>query len=334
MGDYSIRCYNGSEPLDLEEATFSMEPQAYFHGSFVPLADANINIMTHAFNYGTGCFEGIRGYWNDDEQQLFLFRLREHYQRLLISGRILGMTCPHSVDELCEITIELVRRNNHREDCYVRPILYKGSTIVGVRMHNLEDHFAIFTTSFGKYIEAPDGCRCCTSSYRRIDDNAIPARAKVTGGYVNSALAKTEAQLNGFDEAIMLTNEGHVCEGSGENIFIVSGDSLATPSTSDNILVGITRASIIQIARADLGLTTVERSLDRSELYAADECFMTGTAAEITPVVEVDRRPIGTGRIGSVTRQLQSIFFDVVRGRNPTYAEWCTPVHVPVGAER
>jgi branched-chain amino acid aminotransferase len=311
-----------------------MIPQAFFRESYVPLAEANINIMTHAFNYGTGCFEGIRGYWNVERKQVYLFRLREHYQRLLTSGRILGMSCPHSVDGLCAITLELVRRNEHQEDCYIRPLIYKGSTVVGVRMHNLEDHFAIFTTSFGKYIEAPDGCRCCTSSFRRIDDNAIPARAKVTGGYVNSALAKTEAQLNGFDEAIMLTNEGHVCEGSGENIFIVSGNTLVTPPPSDNILVGITRNSVIQIARDELGVSTVERSMDRSELYSADECFMTGTAAEITPVIEVDRRPVGTGVIGSLTRKLQGIFFDVVHGRNERYAHWCTPVYVPVGAER
>src|SRR5581483_11853928 len=205
-----------------EEVNRRMNPLAYFRGNFVPLADANVNIMTHAFNYGTGCFEGIRGYWNEEERQMYLFRVREHYQRLLTSGRILGLTCPHGVDELCSITAELVRRNELREDCYVRPILYKGSSIVGVRMHNLEDHLAIFTTAFGKYIDASEGCRCCVSSYRRIDDNAIPARAKVTGGYVNSALAKTEAQLNGFDEAIMLTQDGHVCEGSGENIFIVA----------------------------------------------------------------------------------------------------------------
>jgi branched-chain amino acid aminotransferase len=311
-----------------------MVPQAFFHEKYVPLAEANINIMTHAFNYGTGCFEGIRGYWNVEQRQVFLFRLREHYQRLITSGRILGIACKYSVDELCAITLELARRNEHREDCYIRPLLYKGSTVVGVRMHNLEDHFTIFTTSFGKYIEAPDGCRCCTSSFRRIDDNAIPARAKVTGGYVNSALAKTEAQLNGFDEAIMLTNEGHVCEGSGENIFIVSGNTLVTPPSSDNILVGITRNSVMQIARDELGVTTIERSIDRSELYAADECFMTGTAAEITPVIEVDRRSVGTGAIGSLTLKLQSIFFDVVHGRNERYADWCTPVYLQVGAER
>lgn len=311
-----------------------MEPLAYFRGAFVPLAEANVNIMTHALNYGTGCFEGIRGYWNDEQDQLFVFRMREHFERLHTSGRILGMKLPHSVEELGEITSELIRLNGHREDCYVRPLLYKGSTVVGVRMHNLEDHFAIFTTSFGKYIEAPNGCRVCTSSYRRIDDNAIPARAKVTGGYVNSALAKTEAQLNGFDEAFMLTNEGHVCEGSGENIFLVQGTTLITPPPSDNILVGITRSSVIQIAREALGVSTVERSIDRSELYAADECFMTGTAAEITPVIEIDRRPVGTGSIGSLTRRLQGAFNDVVRGKNAKYAEWCKPVYVPVGVER
>jgi len=206
--------------------------------------------------------------------------------------------------------------------------------VVGVRMHNLEDHFSMFTTAFGKYIDASEGCRCCVSSYRRIDDNAIPARAKVTGGYINSALAKTEAQLNGFDEAIMLTHDGHVCEGSGENIFLVIGNTLVTPSQSDNILVGITRASVIQLARDELGLQTVERSIDRSELYSADECFMTGTAAEITPVIEVDRRPVGAGTAGSITKKLQGLFFDAVRGRNNKYSEWLTPVYVPVAADR
>lgn len=311
-----------------------MDPQAYFRGRFVPLADANINIRTHAFNYGTGCFEGIRGYWNEDAEQIFLYRVREHFQRLIMSGKILGMTCPHSADELSEIAIELVRRNGHREDCYIRPILYKGSEIVGVRLHNLDDHFAMFSTLLGKYIEAPDGCRCGTSSFRRIDDNAIPARAKVTGGYINSALAKTEAQLNGFDEAIMLTHDGHVSEGSGENIFLVSGNTLVTPAPSDNILIGITRSSIIQLARDELGINTIERSVDRSELFNADECFMTGTAAEVTPVIEVDRRPVGSGSIGPVTQKLQSLFFDVVHGRDKKYLEWCTPVYIRMGAER
>lgn len=304
-----------------------MTTYAYFRGDFVPLADAKIGIMTHAFNYGTGCFEGIRGYWNEAESELFVFRLREHFARLAMSSRILGFTLPESVDGLCEITLELLRRNGARADVYVRPIVYKSSEVVGVRMHNLEDGFAIFTTSMGKYIDAKEGARCCVSSWRRVDDNAIPARAKVTGIYVNSALAKTEAQLAGFDEAIMLTHEGHVSEGSGENLFLVGDGRLITPAPSDNILLGITRATAIQLARDELGIETVERQVDRSELYTADECFMTGTAAEITPVVEVDRRPIGTGKIGKVTEDLQEIFFAAVRGESAKNRAWCTPVY-------
>lgn len=307
---------------------------AYFQGQFVPLADAKISIMTHAFNYGTGCFEGIRGYWNAQDDELYIFRLIEHFERLTVSTKIVGLSLPHSAEELANITIELVRQNGLREDVYIRPLSYKGSLVVGVRMHNLEDHFAMFLTPFGKYIEAPDGCRCCTSTFRRVDDNAIPARAKATGIYINSAMAKTEAVLNGFDEAIMLTHEGHVSEGSGENIFILAGDTLVTPSASENILMGITRASVIKLACDELGIRTVERPVDRSELYAADECFMTGTAAEITPVIEVDRRPIGAGTIGSTTARLQMLFSEVVRGQNRAYAEWCTPIYKTRSIER
>ncbi|MBI2940192.1 MAG: branched-chain amino acid transaminase [Chloroflexi bacterium] len=300
---------------------------AYFNGEFVPLAEAKISIMTHTFNYGTGCFEGIRGYWNADEEQLYLFRMPEHFGRLARSGRILGIALPDSTAELCRITIELIRRNNPREDVYIRPIAYKKSEVIGVRLHNLEDGFAIFTAPFGKYIDAQGGCRCCTSSWRRVDDNAIPARAKVTGIYVNSALAKTEAQLNGFDEAIMLTHDGHVSEGSGENIFLYADGALVTPGSSENILLGITRATVIQIAREELGIPTIERSIDRSELYSAAEVFLTGTAAEITPVAEIDRRTVGNGGIGPLTAQLQEIFFNIVRGKQRKYREWCTPVY-------
>ena len=304
-----------------------MSNYAYFQGKFVPLADAKIGVMTHAFNYGTGCFEGIRGYWNEAAGQLYVFRLREHYERLARSARILGFKFPASVDELCETTLELVRRNETRADVYIRPLLFKSSEVVGVRMHNLEDGFTIFTAPMGKYIDAAAGARCRISSWRRVDDNAIPARAKVTGIYINSALAKTEAQADGYDEAIMLTHDGHVSEGSGENIFLVADGALLTPSPSDNILMGITRSSVIQIARDDLGVVTVERSVDRSELFTADECFMTGTAAEITPVIEVDRRAIGTGAIGPITHRLQECFIDAVRGNNPKYQQWCAPVY-------
>jgi len=305
-----------------------MGKYAYFQGGFVPLAEAKINVMTHAFNYGTGCFEGIRGYWNDDEQQLYVFRLREHYERLERSARILGFRKLVSVDEACALTLELLRKNDTKSDIYIRPLIYKSSEVVGVRMHNLEDDLTIFTTGMGKYIDAAGGAKCCISTWRRVDDNAIPARAKVCGIYVNSALAKTEAQLAGFDEAIMLTHDGHVSEGSGENIFIVIDGKLVTPAPSENILIGITRQSVMELAKNELGIETIERQVDRSELMSASECFMTGTAAEITPVVEVDRRPIGAGKVGEVTSELQKRFFEVVRGHNKRYQAWCTPVYV------
>jgi branched-chain amino acid aminotransferase len=306
----------------------------YFRGAFVEDDQAKIGVKTHAFNYGTGCFEGIRGYWNEDEGQIYVFRLREHYERLHRSGRILGIGIKRSVDDLCELTLELVRKNGYREDVYIRPLAYKSSEIVGVRMHGIEDDLTIFTTPFGKYLEAEHGCKCCTSSYRRVDDNAIPARAKPTGIYINSALAKSEANLSGFDEAIMLTHDGHVSEGSGENIFLVIDGKLVTPAASENILLGITRAVAIELAERELGVRTVERQIDRSELYTADEIFMTGTAAEISPVVEVDRRPIGSGAVGELSSKLRSLFDQVVRGRVDAYRQWCTPVYQPVAAVR
>ncbi|MHB1417459.1 MAG: branched-chain amino acid transaminase [Chloroflexota bacterium] len=305
---------------------------AFFEGNFVPLADAKVNIMTHSFNYGTGCFEGIRAYWNEEEEQLYVFRLREHYERLHRSCHILHMTPPYSVDEMGELTLELLRRNEVRTDTYVRPIVYKSSLVVGVRLHGLDDGFALFTTPFGKYLDPEKGSRCHVSTWRRIDDNAIPARAKVVGAYINSALAKTEAVENGFDEAIMLTNEGHVSEGSGENIFIVAGGALVTPATSENVLVGITRDSVMQVAREQFGIPTIERPVDRSELYVADECFMTGTAAEVTPIIEIDRRPIGSGSIGPITAKIQKLYMDIARGADKRYARWCTPVQ-PAGVK-
>src|SRR5947208_454478 len=233
----------------------------WFNGAFIPDEQAKVGVMTHAFNYGTGCFEGIRGYWNEADQQVYLFKLGEHYQRLAKSCKIIGIGLPYTTDQLCEMTLELVRQNGYREDVYIRPLAYKSSEIVGVRMHNLDDGLTIFSTVFGKYLPAENGCRCCTSSFRRVDDNAIPARAKVTGIYVNSAMAKTEANLNGFDEAIMLTHDGHISEGSGENIFLVMDGKLITPAPSENILMGITRSTVMELADASLGVATVERQI-------------------------------------------------------------------------
>ena len=301
-------------------------PTAYFQQRFVPLEEAKIPIMTHAFLYGTACFEGIRGNWNEDDGLVYLFRLREHYQRLRRSCRILRVGLPYSDDELCELTTDLVARNGYAEDVYIRPIAYKSEETIGPRMHDIADDFLIFVLPFGPYLDTDAGIRCMTSTWRRVDDLGIPARAKVNGIYVNSALAKTEALENGFDEAIMLDERGHVSEGSGENIVIVRNGRLITPPPSDNILEGITLDAVVTLAREELGLETVERAIDRTELYVADECFMTGTAAHVTAVVEVDRRPVGEGVTGEITRRLQQLYFEAMRGKNGKYAHWVAPV--------
>jgi branched-chain amino acid aminotransferase len=300
---------------------------AFFRGEFVPLHEANINVMTHGFNYGTAVFEGIRAYWNADEEQLYALELIAHYERIHRSARVLMMEVRQSPQELAEITVELLRRDGLREDAYIRPLVYKSSEIIGVRLHNLDADITIFAVPFGHYIDTEGGIRAQISSWRRTDDNAIPARGKITGAYVNGALAKSEAQLNGFDEAIVLTADGHVSEGSAENLFIVQRGGLVTPAVSDNILEGITRRRLIAMAREELGIETTERSVDRTELYAADEVFLCGTGAQISPVIEIDRRKIGTGRPGTITRELSQRYFDAVRGKLPAYRDWLTPVY-------
>ena len=308
-------------------AQATTELWAFFRGEFVPLRDANINVMTHGFNYGTAVFEGIRAYWNADDEQLYALELLAHYRRIHASARLLLMEVRQSPEELAEITVELLRRDNLREDVYIRPIIYKSSETIGVRLHNLDADITIFGVPFGQYIDTEGGIRAQVSSWRRTDDNAIPARGKITGAYVNGALAKSEAQLNGFDEAIVLADDGHVSEGSAENLFMVKGGVLITPPVTDNILEGITRGRLMEIARDDLGIAVEERGIDRTELYVADEVFLCGTGAQISPVIEIDRRPIGSGRPGQVTRDLSHIYFDAVRGRLPAYRDWLTPVY-------
>lgn len=303
-----------------------MVEYAYFNKQFMPVSEAKIGIMTHALHYGTACFEGIRGNWNGDEGKMYLFRVKEHFERLLKNCRILKIGLPYTADELCRLAVELAEMNGYAEDIYIRPLVYKSAQAVGVRLHNLEDDFLMFVVPFGNYLDVEKGCRCCISSWRRIDDTMIPPRAKITGIYVNNAMAKTEAWENGFDEAILLNMDGHVSEGSGENIFIVVDGKLVTPPPSDNILVGITRDTIMTLARQELGIETVERSVDRNELYVVDECFLTGTAAHVTPVVDIDHRTIGDGRVGETTKRLQDLYFDAIKGKNPDYLHWCTPV--------
>jgi branched-chain amino acid aminotransferase len=237
------------------------------------------------------------------------------------------MEVRQSPEELAEITVELLRRDGLREDVYLRPIVYKSSETIGVRLHNLDADIVIFGVPFGQYIDTEGGIRAQVSTWRRTDDNAIPARGKITGAYVNGALAKSEAQLNGYDEAIILNADGHVSEGSAENLFIVKNGAVITPASTDNILEGITRRRLIDMARTDLGAEVRERSIDRTELYAADEVFLCGTGAQISPVIEIDRRTIGNGRPGPITRELSRAYFDAVRGRLPAYRDWLTPVY-------
>lgn len=303
-----------------------MTRYAYFEGQIVPMEEAKVSIAVHAFNYGTGCFEGIRAYWSQTESRLLIFRPMEHYERLLRSARLLQMQLNLTAQQMTDITIELLRREGFREDAYIRPLAYKAAEGIGVRLHGLRDAFAMFCVPFGQYISASDGARVCTSSWRRVDDNAVPARAKITGSYVNAALAKSEVLLNGFDEAIVLTHDGHVSEGSAENIFMVKGGKLITPAVTDNILEGITRDTIITIAKEALGLETVERSIDRSEIYTADEVFFCGTGVQLVPIIEIDRRLIGAGVMGPTTARLRDLYFDVVRGQVARYRPWCVPV--------
>jgi branched-chain amino acid aminotransferase len=311
-------------------STGSSAPQpdqlyAFFKGDFVPLSEARVNVMTHALHYGTGVFEGIRGNWNQEQGVVNIFRLREHYERLLRGCRLLMLDIPYSLEELCSITVELVERNRHQQDIYIRPLAYKSAELVAnLKLQELESDFTLITVPFGSYLGS-DTLRCCTSSWRRVDDPMIPARLKISGIYVNSILAKTEATMAGFDEAIILNHDGHVCEGSGENLFMVVDGRIYTSSLEDNVLPGITRDTVVQLAHSELGLEVVERTIDRSELYLADEVFLTGTAAHLTPVIELDSRPIADGKTGPISAKLQKMYFDIVVGRNPRYVHWCTP---------
>lgn len=298
---------------------------AYFQGNFVPLSQARLPIMTHGFLYGTATFEGIRAYWNEEQEQLYGLKLLEHYKRLERSAKVLLMKLPMRPEELVDLTVELLRKNGFRQDAYIRPTLYKSSEIIGVRLHNLDCDLLIFTVPFGEYIAIDRGITAQVVSWRRNSDQSLPARAKITGAYANSAFSKSEAVLNGYDEAIVLSIDGSVSEGSAENLFIVRDGKLITPAVSDDILEGITRAGLMQLAREDMGIDTVVRSVDRSELYGCDEAFLCGTGAQLSPIVEIDHRAVGNGEVGPITRQLAKLYFDVVRGKMPAHSDWITP---------
>lgn len=295
---------------------------AFFEGQIVPLSEAKINIATHGFLYGTAVFSGMRAYWNEERKGLFLFRPYDHFRRLLDSARMMAMEIPYDEEGLIQLTIDLLKKDNYHQDVYLRPTIYKADMGIGVRLHNLRDELSIFTAPYEPYVKNDTNSHVTISSWRRVDDNAIPARSKVAGAYVNSALVKTDANRSGFDEALVLTSDGHVSEGSAMNVFMVRNGTLYTPPLTDNILEGITRRSVIEVAQKELGLEVVERSIDRTEILIADEVFFTGSAAQIVAVTMIDYRPVGSGVMGTITSKLRSIYEDIVRGRNSKYGSW------------
>jgi branched-chain amino acid aminotransferase len=300
---------------------------AYFKGAIVPYEQAKVGVLTHALNYGTAAFGGMRGYWNSEQQQLYLFRPYDHFRRFLNSARLLRMSFDHTPESLTGVILQLVATEAYQRDIYLRPLAYKADEIIGVKLHGLKDELSIVAVPFDLYVANDTNAHVTFSAWRRVEDNSIPARGKISGAYANSALVKSDAVLAGFDEALVLTHDGHVSEGSAMNVFMLRDGVLVTPPVTDNILEGITRQTAIELARREIGLPVVERSIDRTEVYLCEEFFMTGTAAQITAVTRIDHRPIGSGQMGPVTSQLRKCFDDVVRGRNPAYRHWLVPVY-------
>lgn len=299
----------------------------YFNGKFVPEEQALVSVKTHALQYGTGCFEGIRAYYNEKENALIIFRMLDHYRRMENSTKILMLALPHSAQELCEITTDLIQQNFVKEDIYIRPFAYKSElTVSSFNLATLKNGFAIYTMNMGRYLTTDKGIKANISSWERITDNAIPPRAKVTGSYINTALSKTESALNGFDEAILLDKDGYVVEGSAENIFVVKNGEVFTPDTGSDILIGITRDTVMTLLKNEVNIHCLERRISRTELYTADEIFLVGTGAEISPVIELDHRKIGSGTVGKFTKQIKELYFSIVHGENPKYNQWITKV--------
>ena len=300
---------------------------AFFKGKIVPYSEAKVGVLTHALNYGTAAFAGVRAYWNEQDQQLYIFRAYDHYRRFLNSAKLLCMQLDHTPESLTRLTVDLLRADGYHQDVYIRPLAYKSDEVIGVKLHGLHDEVSICAIPFDKYMEHDTNAHVTISSWRRVDDNIIPARGKIAGAYANSAFIKTDAVRAGFDEALVLTIEGHISEGSAMNVFMMRDGLLITPPITENILEGISRRSIIELARDQLKLTVVERPVDRTEVYLCDELFLTGTATQITAVTRVDFRPIGKGKMGPITARLFQLYQDVLRGRVKQYNRWLTPVY-------
>ena len=306
-----------------------MDPAAiaYFEGKYVPSNEAKISIMTHAFNYGTGLFEGIRGYYVPALNNILIFRLKEHVDRMVRNMNILCMEIPETAAQIAEICCEVSRRSGFREGIYIRPLCYKSELSLGPKLRGVDSSFCCYVIKLGDYCDIQKGLDVMVSSWRRLSDNAIPSRVKSTGSYLNSSLAATEAKQAGFDEAIFLREDGTVSEGSAMNLFMVMDGKLVTTPPNADILVGITRNTVIELAREELGIEVIERTIARTELYVCDELFFTGTGAQVAPVRSVDQRLINNGQPGELSKRLQDIYFRVVQGEVEKYRHWCMPVY-------
>lgn len=298
----------------------------FMDGNYVPYENATISVRTHAFLYGTSLFEGIRAYWNEEKQNLYVFRMKEHFDRMLKNCKIMHMDLPYTTEDLCNITIELLKKNKPKTDTYIRPTVYMSAEKIGPSLLDNITSYLCFTIPLGDYVDTSKGLSVCVSSWRRLDDNSIPPRAKIGGAYANTALIVTDAKKAGYDDAIVLSEDGHVTEGSAMNLYLVENGKLITSQSSDNILVGITRNTIKDMAE-DLGIEVVERLIDRTELYIADEAFYCGTGAQVSPITSIDNRKIGTGETGPITNKLKDLYFDIVRGNVEKYKNWCVPVY-------
>ena len=298
----------------------------YLDGKFVEKEKAVIPVMTHAFLYGTAVFEGIRAYYNEDEGQLYVFRAKEHFERMFKSAKIMYMDTIYTLEEHMDILKKLLKKNNYKQDAYIRPIIYKSANRIGPHLIDNPDKYLIFSFPMDAYF-SNDGLKCCVSSWRKNSDNSIPPRAKINGAYANASIISTDARLNGFDEAIVLSQSGKVAEGAAMNLFLIMDGKLVTTSTTSDMLTGVTRNTVIQLAKEVLNMPVEERTIDRSELYTADEAFFSGTGAQIVPICSIDNRAVGNGEVGEKVKEIQDLYYNVVKGKVPKYKEWCTAIY-------
>jgi branched-chain amino acid aminotransferase len=317
----------------METKNFS-DTYAFFRGSYVPLGQANINILNQTFMYGLGVFDSVRGYLSREGQAVYLFRLREHLERMFDSMKIMRLSCRYSVDEVCNIVLELVKRNAPETDIYIRPSIFAASNSIAPNLINVESDICILCVPVSDYVNTQSGLKVQVSSWRRLEDNAMPSRAKINGSYVNTALAKTDAHDAGFDDCIVLSENGQVAEGSAMNLFMVKNGRVITTPATENIVEGITRATIIELCDKEFGLKTIDRQIDRSELYTADELFLSGTLAQVASITSVDHRPIGDGKPGAVSTKVRDIYTRVCRGQISQYSKWLTPVYLRANVQQ